>query len=225
MQVVVVAVKLRGGFGTCDKGVGHAHLEHAVKHGKERVAGLRVLTQRLDGRSRNALLQDFVNTGGLHDFELHRRITVTACVQLVYLRLQGTVLGKLVQEQLQVFRNAVGLVAVETEDSVHLFGGTGLFSFDFLFGLGHLEIDGGDNRACAHLAQVRSFGLEGDVAVRKKENGGGNNQKPSNDKVNSHFFLFHSTTILRKLSKCLSRAGGGARPSTRIPPARFRGFP
>ena len=156
---------------------------------------------------------------------LHRRITVAACVQLVYLRLQGTVLRKLVQERFQVFGNTVGFVAVESENGVHFFGGTGLFGFDFLFGLGHLEVDGGDNRARTYLAQVWTFRLERDVTVRKKENGGGNNQEPSNDKVNSHFFLFHTTTILRMLSKCLSQAGGGARPSIRIPPARFRGFP
>ena len=70
LQVVVVAVQLGCRFGACNKGVRNAGLEHAVEHVHQRVAGLGIQAQGLNCRSRNTLLQDFINARSLHHLGL-----------------------------------------------------------------------------------------------------------------------------------------------------------
>ena len=226
LQVVVVAEQLHLGLGLGNERVGDALLEHAVEGGEQGVARLGILAQRADGGDGDALLEGLVDAAGLLHLALQGVVVFGAAAVCADLRLEVAVLCEFLQVLLEVLADAVGLVGIVPEDGVHLLFGALAFDFDFLLGLGNVELERRDDGTRAQLAQMRLFCLQGDVLVGEKEYGQHRDKYPPDGEMDSFLFLLHVTfPCFRMLVGCPLPGGGGVHPSCRIRFARCRVCP
>ena len=192
LDVVGFHEQLKFGFCLGKESVGNATLQHLVENGKYGIPGLGILAQGLDSRNGKPLLEDFVDAGCLLYFHLQRICGIGVRISGgVDLGLQVTVLGELMQVLFQVFADAVGLVGIVFENGADFFFGTLALNFDFLFGLGNVEVDGRYDGTGTELAQVGVIRLHGDILVGEQEYGDGRNQYAPEEKMKFLFLLFH----------------------------------
>ena len=119
------------------------------------------------------------------------------------MRLEVAVLREFLQVLLEVFADAVRLVGIVPEDGAHLLFGALAFDFDFLLGLGNVELERRDDGARAQLAQVRVFRLQGDVLIGEKEYGQYRDKYPPDGEMDSFLLLLHFTfPCFRRLVGC-----------------------